>query len=482
MSNINNKNNTNLHIALFAISLERARGKSLQLQLTDALRNLILGGDAKSGMVLPSTRRLAQELSVSRVTTHSCYEQLIAEGYLEPRPGSGTFVAAELPEFVAPTPEIQSEPSTTVDNSYPVFRPGIPDLSAFPHHQWARHLDRVWRNPDPALLREPDPAGWMPLRRAIADHLRTWRNIPCTAAYVVITSGAAQAFDLIAQSYMRKGQSVYFEDPGYAPLRMALERAELSGIACPVDEQGFDINTARLLCKANAAIVTPSRHYPLGMTMPLGRRLALLEWAAEANALVVEDDYDGEFRYRGRPLPAFMSLDSADRVIYVGSFSKLFSPSLRIGYAVVPERLIPPLIQSLNKAGTSASLTPQPALAAFMESGEFAIHLRRMRRIYASRQRHLQAEIERLLPDHLICPDDPAGMHLVCSLGPALAGRVTGQQIANACAEMGLGIRAATSYAANTTMPDVLILGFAAFDEQELTEGVNQLANILHGF
>lgn len=428
---------------------------------------------------MPSSRRLAEELSVSRVTTIAAFDQLIAEGYLEPRQGAGTFIAQDLPHTSTPKPQTDPPPNFTIPQSYSVFHAGIPDLKPFPYRQWARHLERSWRNPSDALLNQPDPAGWQPLRAEIANHLGAWRGIHCNASQVFITSGAVETFELIGSALLSPGDLVCVEDPGYAPMQNALSQVGLQLQHCPVDDAGFDLGFCMSQGAAQAAIVTPSRQYPLGTTMPLGRRLALLDWAQKYNALIVEDDYDGEFRYQGQPLPALSALDDQGRVLYVGSFSKLFSPHLRIGYLVAPSHLVPDLNQMLAKRGSRASMIAQPALATFMNSGEFSIHLRRMRRLYAARQRHLLCLISSELSEYLECTEDPAGMHLVCGLGPKLLGRTTDTEISHAAKQIGLTVRAISDYTLDAQPRRGLILGYAGFDDAALTNGVEKLAALL---
>lgn len=463
---------TNLHAALLAISLDRAAPQPLHLQLTEALRRLILSGHAPPGARLPASRQLAQDLSVSRQTTLTALDQLVAEGYLETRQGAGCFVARDLPHLSPPEPHTTPPPERPT--AYRPFHPGIPDMTLLPHATWARHLDRAWRRPHPDLLAMPNPLGWPALRAAIAAHLRAWRGIDCEAGQVVITSGATETFELLARCLMRAGDRVLVEQPGFAPMRSALSRAGLSLASMQIDEGGAVLPKD---AETRAAIVTPSRHYPLGMTMPLPRRLAFLDWAARTGAWIIEDDYDSEFRYTGTPLPALMSL-GAGQTIYVGSFSKLISPALRLAYLVLPPPLVDPIREGLSKTGPRASLVPQPALAAFMESGAFATHLRRMRRVYASRQSTLRAALNSHLPNHMATTPDPTGMHLVCRPGPALA-NLPDTEIAGRAARAGLSVRALSAYWPDGDGPQGLVLGYAGFSPEQLERAVQRLAHVL---
>lgn len=465
---------TNLQSALLALSLDRDSPQPLHAQLTEALRALILTGRAHPGTRLPASRQLAQDLSVSRQTTLTALDQLIAEGYLETRIGAGTFVARDLPHLSPPAAPRATGPAPRGSTPVVPFHPGLPDMALFPHAAWARHLDRAWRQPDPALLALPDPLGWPPLRAAIAAHLSAWRGIACGSGQVVITSGAAETFDLLARAAFHPGETVMTEEPGYAPMRAALGRAGLITRPVPVDADGALLPADSA---ARGAVVTPSRHYPLGVTMPLPRRLALLDWARRREAWVIEDDYDSEFRYSGAPLPALASLE-ARRTIYVGSFSKLLSPTLRLGYVVVPPALLDPIRAALAGTGPRASLVPQPALARFMESGEFAAHLRRMRRIYGQRQAVLRAALERHLPGRLIASPDPSGMHLVCGIGPDLS-PLADTDIAARAAAAGVTVRPLSAYWQGGCGPQGLILGYAGFDAEALEAAVLRLARAL---
>lgn len=476
MSNSTVSDQSTLQAALFALSLDRSASTPLHAQLTDALRKLILSGRAPLGARLPASRMLAAELSISRMTATTALDQLTAEGYLEARAGSGTFVAADLPHIAPPRPA--PAPANLPDPQAPLpFHAAIPDLSLFPHRLWARHLERSWRAPDAAMLALPDPAGYAPLRRAITEHLSAWRGMEVDPQQVILTSGASEAFELVARSFLAPGDTVLNEDPGFPPMKQAMQFIGLTPFAQPVDDDGFDIATAaRRAPDARAALVTPSRHYPLGLTLPLSRRLALIDWARDRDALIIEDDYDSEFRYIGQPLPALAALDHGGRVFYIGSFSKLLSPALRLAYLVVPRRRLEAVQDTMKNFRHTASLVPQPALASFMQSGEFAVHLRRMRRIYARRQKALLAALARHLPDHLVAQSEPSGMHIIARPGPALTQPDT--EISALAAENGLTLRALSPYF-EASPQQGFILGFAGFDEDVLEQAVMRLKSLL---
>nr|WP_295739918.1 PLP-dependent aminotransferase family protein [uncultured Acidocella sp.] len=475
MTNSIVQNQANFDAALLGLTLARG-GEALHVQLAEALRRLILAG-APPGARLPPSRKLAQELSISRATVLTALDQLTAEGYLQGRPGAGLFVARDLPHLAPPLARAADGPAASGTQPVRPFHPGQPDMRQFPHAAWARHLEAAWRAPDPGLLGVPDRFGWPPLREAIAAHLGAWRGIGCSAGQIIVTSGATEALGL-AGRLLAPGGIVHVEEPGHAPVRAQLAAAGLRCVAVPVDAQGLD--PALLRADAAGVVVTPSRQYPLGMTLPAARRLALLDWAQRAGALVIEDDYDSEFRFTGQPLPALASLDRGARTLYIGSFSKLLSPGIRLGYMVVPAAFLPRLHEIVGRAGTLASLVPQPALARFMQSGEFATHLRRMRRLYAQRQSALREALAPLVPDWLVPAIEPSGMHFIVRFGPRLAGWSDGA-VAAAAREAGLALVPLSQYFHEAPPVQGLLLGFAGFEPGDLRAAASRLGACLAG-
>lgn len=462
--------------ALLDLALDRQAGEPLHAQLAEALRRMILALRIGAGARLPSSRGLAEELGVSRVTVVTAFDQLVAEGYAEARRGSGLYVAADLPDATierpaprrasdAPEPEVPAVPRP--------FQPTEPDLSLFPYAAWAKLLERAWRVPPPALVNHRDPMGWPPLRQAIAEHIGAARGIACTAAQVAITSGIAESIDLVARAFLPAGERVLVEEPGYLLLRRAFAHAGMKFEALEVDGSGLDVAHAG---EAAAAAVTPSRQFPLGVTMPLARRLQLLDWARRHGAIVIEDDYDSEYRYRGRPLPALMNLDHEGRVLYLGSFSKVLSSSLRLAYAVVPGARIEGLRRAISEAGARASLAPQPALAEFMTSGQFATHIRRMRRLYARRQEALLRAAERHLSRWLTVAPEAGGLHLVADLTPALARRMDDVEASKRAEAAGVSTPALSAYYSGKVRRQGLLLGYAGFEEAALDDAARRLA------
>lgn len=462
------------------IGIDRTDREPIQSQIARQIRSLVLSGRLRPQSRLPSTRALAEELAVARATVVEAYDQLLSEGYVETRSGSGTRVAAELPEALLatgtapaarPRRAAQGEAVPKRAAARP-FRAGLVDWDHFPHDAWGKLLGRYWRNPPVTLVEHSDPFGWMALREAIARHLYEWRGISCEAGRVVITAGGMDAFDLVSRAVLRAGDRVWIEDPGYPTARRVFSLGGAEAVPVPVDAEGLVVEKGRIAApRARAAFVTPARQYPTGVTMPLGRRLELLDWAGEAQAIVIEDDYDSEYRYVGRPLPALMSLDRTARVIYSGTFSKVFSPILRLGFMVVPEELVARFREERVGFGAPPSLLAQPALAAFMTSGDFAIHIRRMRRIYASRRAAL---IEALRPGepHLFTIDAaPSGLMLLLRLPD----QSNDTAIAARLAEAGIDVQTLSSHSARRAKPQGLLLSFAGFSERDLRRSATDL-------
>ena len=379
----------------------------LHRQIYHHLRAAFLEGRLGVGSRLPGSRALAAQLSVSRNTVVAALDQLIAEGYLESRRGSGTRVAAPplLPSLARRSPAIAEGTGRVLSQraqhlaqwETPMARgsllplaPGIPALDAFPAREWSRLLARRWRQPNHALMTGQDAAGYPPLRAAIAEYLGRARGVRCTAEHVVVVAGSQQGLDLIARVLLDPGDQAMVEDPGYGGLKGVLRSCGAIPVAVPVDEAGFDpVAAERLWPTARLACITPSHQFPSGATMPLERRLALIDWAARNGGWIVEDDYDSDFRYGGRPLAALQGLDGGRRTLYCGTFSKSMFPALRLGWLVVPPDLLPSFLAARRLADMAPSILTQAAMADFMTEGLFTAHLRRMRALYAERRRAL---------------------------------------------------------------------------------------------
>jgi GntR family transcriptional regulator/MocR family aminotransferase len=471
--------------AALALSVDRRSAEPIGAQIGRQLRQMILSGRMPRGAQLPSSRALADDLGVSRATVVTAYDQLASEGYVEGRHGAGMFVSSALPEQVlqvsTATPHRPATPKRTTTRVQTTIRPfqvGAIDPELFPFREWSRLLQRTWRSPRKELLAHQSPFGWPELRQAIARHLLEWRGIACDDSRIVITSGTTDAIELITHLAFAPGTRVLVEDPGYPSLRYMLQRLGIGTDPVPVDAEGFDLSAAALTDGVRGAIVTPSRQFPLGPTLPLARRLALLDWANTVDGTIVEDDFDSEYRYEGTPLPALASLDTGGRSIYVGSFSKVLLPTLRLGFVVLPDHLVAPAQKHLLQRGAMASLVAQPALAEFMQTGAYATHIRRTRRVYARRMNALMAEQQRFGRLLTLMPT-MAGMHVVADIGPGLARKYSDSEIAKIAAEAGLRVAPLADYYVGSPTRRGLLLGFAGFPEAQLTAGARKLAAAL---
>ena len=471
--------------AALALDVDPKAAEPLHLQLSRQLRGMILSGRIDRGARLPSSRVLAGDLGVSRATVVLAYDQLRSEGYVEGRAGAGIFASSSLPEQslqveatrnAAKRPKPYSAPHTP-EPARP-FLIGNTDPALFSYKQWSRALYRIWRDPEPALLGGIDPFGWYPLRRAIAQHLAQWRGIVCDPAQVVVTSGTADATEVIAHCAFGPGTTVCVEEPGYPTLRYALDRYGIKLVPIGVDDDGIDAAKVVATRVARGVFVTPSRQFPLGGTLPLARRLELLDWAAASDSIIVEDDFDSEYRYQGSPLPALSSLDRQGRTIYVGSFSKVLLPTLRLGFIVLPERFIETVRKHLRRRGAMASLVAQPVVGDLIASGEYATHIRRTRRIYARRMAALVDESWRLEGLLEVAPT-MAGMHVVAWMSTALLGRMSDRQAADRARTAGIIVAPLADFYAGKPQRSALLLGFAGFGEDELRVGIRRLADVL---
>jgi GntR family transcriptional regulator/MocR family aminotransferase len=497
---------------LLALALDRAAAAPLQQQLYDQVREIILAGGLAPGTRLPSSRALAGELGCSRNTVVSAFDQLLSEGYLEGHAGSGTFVSRVLPEDLLglPPAEPRAARAATPPPDPPrlsargralvglrrrqhgqerAFMPGVPETAEFPFDVWARLHSRLWRHPAATLLRLGAPAGLEALRRAIARYLATFRGLACDWRQVIVTSGAQQALDLTIQLLLEPGDAVWIEEPGYPGLRGPLIAAGARPVPVPLDGEGLVVQEGRRRGPAaRAAIVTPTHHYPLGTTLSLARRLELLEWARDSGAWILEDDYDSEYRYAGRPLASLLGLASgrqdggreeACRVLYIGSFSKVLFPSIRIGYLVVPENLVDAVSAAQGALGAQPTAMIQPVLAAFIDEGHFATHVRRMRRLYAARQAALVVAAGRHLGDFLSVAPDDAGLHLMAWLTPTVAERLGDRGAAEVAAKAGIAVSPLCEYFTGKPDRQGLLLGYAAVPEAEIERGARRLAEAL---
>ncbi|ANT63128.1 hypothetical protein AYJ57_20480 (plasmid) [Salipiger sp. CCB-MM3] len=492
---------------MLALAINREQEATpLYHQVYEALANGIDRGLLHPGDRLPSTRKLATELNVSRTTMVLAFEQLAAEGWIEGQTGTGSFVAAAPPFTEAQRksrlnpaleaagdigraaemrPEVAQVPPTLRHMRRPVpFRANLPAIDVFPTELWARSLTEVLRSlrgeQAAHILGEGDPQGLFALREQIAIHAARTRGLVCSASEVVIFAGAQQAVDLCSRLLLMPSDKVVCEDPGYDGIYASAVAVSAQPVPAPVDQNGLIVAEARKRAPDARMIYTsPSKQFPLGSTLSLKRRIELIEWARETNAWILEDDYDCEFRYSGKALPSLFSLDDTQSVIYLGTFSKSLFPALRLGYAILPKRLVEPVIAARTVLDRYAAILPQLQVAHFMEAGHFSKHVRRMRKLYADRQELLLIAMERDLSGWLIPRRSQTGFELVASLGPKLTvAGVTAKEVSQAAQAEGMEVQATSAFARAPLADDGLILGFATFTPEQIDTGIRQLSNI----
>lgn len=489
------------------IVLDRRRG--LSQQLYQALRARVLDGRLGSGTRLPATRDLAAVLALSRNSVVRAYDQLYAEGFIESRVGDGTYVSqlgklstqlptglsrglsTDLSTFCASdTEDLSSQPAASgslqrLENHHlptprsgpsRAFRVGVPAFDLFPFEVWAKLQAGFWRNPAPEALGYGDPAGERPLRELIATYLRRSRGLSCDAGQIVITSGAQEAISLCAQLLLQPGDGVAVENPGYraAGHAFAMAGATLRGI--PVDDEGMDCARLAEYPECRLAYVTPAHQYPTGVTLSLARRLALLAWAERQDGWIIEDDYDGEYRYSGAPLAPLAALDRQGRVLYVGTFGKIAFPALRLGYLVLPRRLVQAFSQARALAVRHSEVGTQCVMAQFMAQGYFQRHIRRMRRAALARRNVLQAGWPTDVPGLGAMPEVAAGLHVKVDVDNL----AREQALVTRAEAAGVEVNPLSSYWLEDSAVPVdnragLVLGFAAVPEGQIAEALMRL-------
>jgi len=465
-----------LHISL-------AGSGSLAVKVYRQLREAILDGRLRAGEALPATRELARRLSVSRNTVMSAYESLVAEGLVTGHVGAGTFVnaapqmlgrRAPLGKVLKPREiwrSLEREVAPQVDPEFD-FRIGVPDPKLFPWETWRRTVVRQLRGQRNAAG-YPPPEGDPGLRAAIARYIGVSRSVSAGAEDVLVCSGAQQAFDLIGRVLVEPGACVAVEEPGYPPVREALQALGARVAPVRVDAEGLDPDA--LPADARLLYVTPSHQFPLGTPMSLARGMALLAWSERHGAAIVEDDYDSEFRFDGRPLEPLQSLDRCGRVLYVGTFSKVLLPTLRVGFVVAPRSLMPGLKAAKRLADSHGPLELQRALADFIEEGAFARHVRRLLRVYRERRDRLVVALERELGDALILLPSTAGLHMsVYCRDPT----VDVDAWARRAVEEGVAVGPLSPYYQSVPRAG-LVLGYGLIQAARIDEGIARLARCL---
>jgi GntR family transcriptional regulator/MocR family aminotransferase len=480
-------------ISSFELTLkDRPHHQTLTNWLYGELRSAILDGRLAAGARLPSSRDFARQYELSRGTVVSVVERLQAEGYVTSRVGFGTWVnrvqaprparrqAAATPAYIRRVVSTSKRPQPWLDLAFAErsrpFRIGVPAINEFPSEVWGGIAAGRARNFRSWLKEESDRRGYRPLRNAIAEYLRTSRGVRCTAEQIVIVSGIQQALDLLARLLLRKDDSIWMEDPGYFGARIAFDNVGARMIAVPVDDEGLSVSAGIKLCPdAKGAYVTPAHQFPLGVTMSLERRMALLGWASRAGAFVIEDDYDSEYRFSGLPVPALQSLDNHSSVIFIGSFSKTLFPALRVGYVVLPAPLIDFFLGFRYRTDFRNSSFDQAVLCDFIVDGHLARHLRRMRTLYAERLAALTDGAKQYLGGLLEISNVRAGLYTIGYLKNEMASREA-EKLATA---QGIEVLAVDRCTLRRPDPNAVLLGFGGFDEVAIRHGLIRLAKAL---
>jgi len=469
----------------------RDPGESASRWLYESLRVAILEGRLRPGIRLPATRDLARQYRLARGTIVNAFDQLKSEGYIHCSVGSGTYVNKILPEELlqvprkeSPAPPVRHKPRRKLSDYarrvklFPnfeirpsrAFRTNMPALDLFPTTLWAQVAARRLRRISASLLLGCGPMGYPPLRDAVASYLSTSRGVKCVADQVVIVSGVQEVIDIAVRLFVNPGDRVCMENPGYPGAAIAFKAAGAKTSAISVDDEGMRVPDTNM-GGARLVYVTPGHQFPLGVTMSVARRLQLLDWAVKSAALILEDDYDSEYRYAGRPVPALQGLDRHGLVLFTGSFSKVLFPSLRLGYLVVPPDLIDFFAATLSVTNRHAPLIEQAILCDFITEGHFGRHLRRMREVYARRLSILLECAQQSLCGMLEISGVEAGLQIAGWLHAGL----NAESVATAAAMRGVEVTALSRYRQGAAVREGLQLGFAAVDSKEIRRGVRDL-------
>jgi GntR family transcriptional regulator/MocR family aminotransferase len=459
-----------------------------------AFQQAILQGDLIPGAKLPASRPLSMTLNISRNTVKTAFEMLQAEGYIETRHGSGSFVSTQIPTQSKQLSNTQKP--ATIENAHPplsdiakrlqkfqtghaeapgkLLAPAQCCVDSFPWEQWQKQVAKAGRKMKfaPGTSTMGDDL----LRNQIASYLQVTRGVSCEPEQVMICSGSQQALYLSFQLLLNAGDTVWVEDPGYHGISGAITSVNATEFPVPTDDEGFDVNYAiQNKLHARAAIITPSHNYPMGYTLSLERRLAIIEWAKQNSSWIIEDDYDSEFRYEGPPLTALQGLGGENCVIYAGTFTRILHPSIRLGYLIIPTSLVEPFTKAKRYIDGGISQLPQLALGEFMASGQFSSHVRRMRKLYQHRREVLNKAVSNSLGETLKRVASDGGMHSVFLMSSELSDK----EICSLTDKQGLGIRALSNYYTGTPTQNGLVIGFAGYDDKSISNGIHTLSSII---
>lgn len=487
-------------IRMIELQIDYKSDIPLNRQIYLQIRDQILDGSLPCATKIPATREIARRYEVARMTVNVAYEQLELEGYVVSKPGAGTFVSDNLNlldstdsagELVLSDWAIRMRKSNQLvngdsgrhfgENNHQNieidFGFGRSFSNIFPFDTWRKLLARYLSTDDALLSRYGSVGGFGPLRESIASYVGRQRGVNCQPEQVFIVSGIQQALDILGRLLINPGNEVLVETPGYvnASRLFRSHGAQLRPI--PVDENGFQTSRIPADCNARLVFVTPSNQFPHGGAMPLQRRLELIHWAKERNAYIIEDDYDGELRYVGSPISALQGLDHSGRVIYLGTFSKVLLPALRLGYVILPIALCKPFLQAKMLMDRGAPTLTQAAIADFINEGHFERHLRNLRKLYADRRQTLIQAIQKHLNGHVSFADHPAGFHLMLYLNQD----ANEKQIIQEARTRGVAVYAGSPYHLGERKPPSLVIGFSDLEDAQIEEGIKRLGYVLRG-
>jgi GntR family transcriptional regulator / MocR family aminotransferase len=497
-------------IPLVAFRLNYDSDVPLYKQLYDLLRKAILEGKIMPGQKLPGTRSLAAELKISRNTVAIAFDLLRIEGYISGRTGSGSFVNEipdntytakrklnidHLSEVDKSVSAVKAKPVKSLkdkispesiahinksDTRIIPFQNGIPAINEFPFKIWLKIINKVSINIANLHLGYGDSAGYKPLREAIASYLRTYRAVNCSTDQIIIVNGSQQGLDLIGRVLLKKGSNVWLEDPCYFGIKASMLNADAAIHPCPLDDEGININYSdKHNPKPDLIYTTPSYQFPLGITMSVSRRIQLLNYAEKNNCWIIEDDYDSEFRYVGSPLPSLQGMDKSKSVLYLGTFSKVLFPGLRMGYLVLPDKKMTEDFMALKFIMDRQSpILDQTILAHYLNEGHFTRHIRKMRMLYKSRQEFLINEINKNLNGLVKVKPAPSGMQLILWLPE----NINDKEVTEEAFENNLIVNPLSNYSIKFFKAPGIILGYTAFDKHELRNGVQLLKKTLDKF
>lgn len=463
------------------------------------IRNAILDGRLAAGTKLPSSRAFAEMMSISRNSVIAGFDRLTDEGYLFTKKGAGTYVSTTRPDDVIKLPTkmchvpksqqttfhpnsnltnlaTQWEKSRPNTSQYKMFNIGVGCVDQFPHDLWGRILGRAWRSSKREITHYNHPAGYPPLKKVLADYVRSTRGVNCHQDQIIIVNGTQQAINIAAKVLLQTGDRAWLDDPGYDSARAILSVSGINISPIPSDNEGMDIAyAAKYHADAKFIYTAPSHQFPLGTTLSLPRRLALLEWAYQNNAWIFEDDYNSEFRYLSKPIQALQGLDKYQRVIYSGTFSKMMYPGFRLGFLIVPEKLQEAFTMIKYYSDSHSGYLEQAALAQFIQEGHYARHVRRVRKICYSRQLTLIETIRHYLPHVFEVELTDSGIHAVCWVKP----EYNLQDIISACRQLGFGIQPLSRYCINSQNNNAILFGYAAHNETDITNNIIALSHII---